>query len=96
MTDFTRETYYRDDDIHVYLEEINGEVAIHVGITNFSKTVLKRIKEKWGEVVIKMYFLGYEDLFAYTKDNRIIKMIGGAERVGQHNEYEVWRWDLRQ
>lgn len=96
MTEFERKTYYEDEDIKVYLENINDCVFIHVGIHNMSKSVLRKIKEKWGEVVLKMYALGYEELFAYTKDSRIINMIGGSEKLDQAKGYEVYKWDLRQ
>lgn len=92
---FERKTYYRDDDVHVYLENIDDQVFVHVGIDHATKETVDRIKEKWGEIVMKMYFLGYEELFAYTKDPRIVNMIGGAEKIGQHQDYEVYKWDLR-
>jgi len=92
--DFNRKTYYQDSDIKVYLEEINDHIFIHVGINRMSKSVLKRIREKWAEVVIKVYFLGYEELFAYTEDNRIIKLIGDADLIAKYKGYEVWKWDL--
>lgn len=89
-----RKTYYEDDNFRVYLEEINGEVAIHVAIFTFSKSIFKQIRSVWAEVALKMYFLGYEKLFAYTKDNRIIKMIGGAKMLKEVEDYEVWEWEL--
>lgn len=89
-----RKTYYQDENFRVYLEEIKEQVFIHVAITNFSKSILKDIKAVWAEIVLKMFFQGYEELFAYTKDNRIIKMVGGAKKIGQHQEYEVWKWEL--
>lgn len=89
-----RRTYYEEDNFKVYLEEINGQVAIHVAIYKFSKAILKDIKRVWAEVMVKMYLLGYEAAFAYTKDNRIVKLIGGAEKVGEHQNYEVWKWEL--
>lgn len=98
--DYEKRTYYRDDDIHVYLENINKQVFIHVGLTKASKASIKRMKEKWGEVVQKMFVIGYHSLFAYTKDNRVIKMIGGAEKIGSQVDpdtgdlYEVYKWDL--
>jgi len=91
---FDRRTYYQNDNFKVYLEEIDEQVFIHVAIYEFSKSILKDIKRVWAEVVVKLFFEGYENLFAYTKDNRIIKLIGGAEKIGQHDNYEVWKWDL--
>lgn len=93
---FERKTYYKDEDIHVYLEEIDEQVFLHVGIQNMSKSILKKIKEKWGEVVIRMYYAGYNEAYAYTKDNRIINLIGGADKIGEHKGYEVYRWALKQ
>lgn len=94
MVEFERKTYTENENFKVYLEEINDQVFIHVGIHNFSKAILKQIKEVWAEIMVKMFFLGYEEAFAYTKDNRIIKLIGGAKKVGQHQNYEVWKWEL--
>lgn len=94
MTNYQRKTYYNDDDFRVYLEEIDEQIFIHVAINNFSRPILRRIQEKWGEVAIKVYSLGYNELFAYSKDNRIIKMIGGAKKIGEHDKYEVWEWAL--
>jgi hypothetical protein len=94
MTNFERKTYFENEDIKVYLEHINEQVWVHVGIFNMNKAVLNKIKEQWGEVAIKTYLAGYETLYAYTKDNRIIKLIGGAELIGEHEGYEVYKWDL--
>jgi len=99
MDDFQRRTYFENNDYKVYLEEISGNVFIHVSIYHATRSVIKQIKETWGEIVLRMYFLGYEDLFCYTADNRIIKMIGGATKVAenvkfQKKDYEVWKWDL--
>lgn len=88
------EVYYEDNDIRVWTENINDQAFIHVGIFNMTKNVLGKIKEKWGELIISLYFEGYENVYTYTKDNRIIKLIGGAEYIDTAGEYEVWKWDL--
>lgn len=98
--DFHRKTYYEDDDFHVYLELIGEQLFVHVVIYKTSKEVIKRIKEKWEEVVVEAWFEGFEDLFTYTNDNRIINIIGNAEKLGDHHingkDYEVFKWELRQ
>lgn len=95
MTKFERKTYYEDDDIKIYLENIDDQVWVHVGIYNMSKPVLKKIKGHWGDIAIKTYLAGYDYLHAYTKDNRIIKLIGGADKIGEHEDYEVYAWALK-
>lgn len=93
--DFQRKTYVETNDFKVYLEEIQGQVFIHVHIYNFSKSILKEIKKYWAEIVYRMYLLGYENLYAYTKDHRIINMIGGAKQIDKTKDnYEVWKWEF--
>jgi len=99
MSKNERRTYFENDDYRIYLENLSDNVFIHVVIFRGTRAVVKEIKEKWSEIVLKMYFLGYEELFCYTNDNRIVKIIGGAVKVAenvkfQNKEYEVWRWDL--
>lgn len=91
-----RRTYQETDDYRIWLEDINDQLFIHVAIYNPSKSVIQQIKEGWAELMIDCYFDGYEDVFTYTKDSRIIKMIGGATKIGEHKGYEVWKWELRQ
>lgn len=91
-----RRTYIETDDYRIWLEDINDQMFVHVTIYNSTKNVIESIKEGWAELLIDAYFQGYEDVFTYTQDNRIIKLIGGAIKVGQHEDYEVWKWELKQ
>lgn len=91
-----RRTYKETEDYRIWLEDINDQLFVHVAIYNASPSVIKDIKEGWAELIIDCYFQGYEDIFTYTKDSRIIKMIGSAIKIGEHNEYEVWKWELKQ
>lgn len=92
--DFQRKTYFENDDFRVYLEYFSEQLFIHVAIFRATPSVFTEIKEKWAEVMIDAYFQGFEEVFAYSQDIRIIEMIGGAEKVGEHENYEVWKWVL--
>lgn len=99
MEEYERRTYFENDDYRVYLENILDNVFIHIVIFNINKPIVRDLKKMFGEIVLKMYFLGYEELFCYTTDNRIVKIIGGATKVAenvkfQNKDYEVWKWDL--
>lgn len=91
-----RRTYDSTDDYKIWMEDINDQLFIHATIYNSTKATINQIKEKWAELIIDAYFQGYEDVFTYTKDSRIVKLIGGGEKIGEHENYEVWKWDLRQ
>lgn len=94
LRSLNRRTYKETDDFRIWLEDINDQLVVHVIIYNSTPSVLKQIKESWAELMIYCYFEGYEDVFTYTKDNRIIKYIGNAKMVGQAEDYEVWKWEL--
>lgn len=96
LKQLNRRTYEETDDYKVWLEDINEQLFVHVAIYNPSKDVINSVKEAWANIMLDAWFDGYEDVFTYTKDNRIIKMIGGAQKIGQHKDYEVWKWELRQ
>ena len=96
LKQLNRRTYEETDDYKVWLEDINEQLFVHVAIYNPSKDVVQNIKEAWANIMLDAWFDGYEDVFTYTKDSRIVKMIGGAQKVGQHEDYEVWKWELRQ
>lgn len=96
LKQLNRRTYEETDDYKVWLEDINDQLFIHVAIYNPSKSVIQGIKEAWANIILDAWFDGYEDVFTYTRDSRIIRMIGGAEKIGQHEDYEVWKWELKQ
>lgn len=89
-----RRSYYKDDDFEVVLEHADGRVFVHVGIDRATKGAIKRIQQKWGEVVFKVYRAGFTELYTYTDDPRIVRMIGGAELIGKTELHEVYKWDL--
>lgn len=92
--DYEKRTYFKDDNFEVVLEHTDGRFFVHVGIFKATKTSIKKIKEKWGEIVFGLYREGYDELYTYTKDSRIVKMIGGAEFLGIADAHEVYKWDL--
>jgi len=91
---FQRRTYKETEDYKVYLEEIHGCVVVHVAIYKARPSVIREIKKQWFDVATKTYAAGYDKLYAYTKDRRIIDYIGNATLIDVSNGYEVWEWDL--
>lgn len=75
-------------------EEIEGCLFVHVEIRKFNKSTLKKIKEDWSELLIELYFQGYEEVFTYTQDMRIVDLVGGGEVVGEKGIWKIVKWDL--
>ncbi len=94
---------YRDDEeFQLWYEVINEELFVHVHIYSFNKTVLRDIKETFALLLIDAYFDGWEDVFTYTEDDRIVRLVGGgAIEVGVNDPklkslgLRMFKWVLK-
>lgn len=91
----TKRVFYADDDFILILEELNEQAFVHVHLNEFSRKIFKKLLEQWKEVLMRFYLLGYEEIFTYTKDPRIVNMVGGAQKIDEHEGYEVYKWELK-
>ncbi len=89
-----RQTVFENEDFVLSLENINSLPFVHLVCNKFDKKIFKDIKERWSELLVTLYFDGYEEVYTYTKDLRIPNMLGGGEVVGEHNGFKVVRWGL--
>ena len=91
--------YYKDENYTVTLEELNEELFIHVKFKKFSKTILLDALKVWAEIKAKCYWLGYEHIYTYTKDDRMSRLFPGAHEVTEFEDdrlgkYKVLQWEL--
>lgn len=89
-----RSRYYIDDDIEVVLERAEGNVYAHIGINRINKTIVTKIRGIWAQIVFELYEAGYPALYTYTKDKRVVRLIGDAEYLGDAEGHGVYKWDL--
>ena len=96
---YKAKVYYENEDFKISLEDLDDNVFVHVAFTNFSKSIHLAALKVWAEFKAKLYWMGYEEVFAYTKDKRMKRMFPGSELAGQYNnkgqDYEVLRWVLK-
>lgn len=89
-----RTTIFKDDNYRISVEEIDGCLFVHCELYKFSKAVLKDVKTTWAELLIHLYFMGYEEVFTYTKDMRLPNLVGGGQVIGSWDDWRVVKWDL--
>ena len=98
MHNYIKKVYYEDDDIIVTLEELDGLLLAHVAIEHSSKKVLKRILKVWEEIKRAAYWQGYENIYTYTKEGRMLKFFKDWKKYGtcqyKGETYEVVGWAL--
>lgn len=91
-------TYYEDENCKISLEDVEGNVFVHVAFHKFSRSVLDKALRVWAEIKAKCYWLGYEHVYTYTFDKRMKNFFPGSKQAGEfvyeHKDYEVLQWDL--
>lgn len=96
----SRIVYAKDEDIDLSYEVINDCLFVHVVFERFNKAILSKTRIAWERMLIDAYFDGWEQVFTYTKDPRIINLIGGATEMFDDKLNEInmrmFKWDLTQ
>lgn len=89
---------HKDEDCKITLEELDGKLFVHVGLFKFSRPVLEKLLIIWATIKAKCYYLGYEAIYTYTRDPRIVKFFPNGEELGdyeyQGQNYKVFQWVL--
>lgn len=96
----SRSVFVADDDFILKWEKINDQLFVHIEVVNASKSMWERVKDAWLRFQAQAYFEGYEAIYTYTKDERVVKMIGGAhpltdERLGAIPGWRMFKWELK-
>lgn len=95
---YNKKTYYEDDNFKVTLEELDAELFVHVQFFKFSLSILRTALKVWAEIKAKCYWLGYENIYTYTAEDRMQKFFPGSKVAGEFSwigkEFKVLQWEL--
>ena len=94
---------YRDvvverDGYTCELEEVEGELFLHLHIHNYSKEVHKELLQDWEDLQEALYLEGYDRIFGIPEKLGLVKELGWThvddiKFMGQTRGLYVW--DLR-
>ena len=95
-----REVFIADPSFTLKWEKLEGQLFVHIEVVEASASIISRIKEAWMSFMAQAYFEGYEDIFTYTRDPRIVNIVGGAielkdDRLNDAPGWRMYKWDLR-
>jgi len=94
-----RRTFFEDDDVKVSLEEINDALYVHCIFHNCTLHSVKWIKDIWQNLKERCYFAGYDAIYSYTKDLRVVKLFPDWQLVSEvvddnGEKWQVVKWEL--
>jgi len=94
----SRVIYAEDENLSLSYEVLNDCLYVHVVLHAFNKHVFERLRAAWEHMKMDAYMDGWEYIFTYTKDPRIVSLIGGAEEIVSDElpkGIKVFKWELK-
>lgn len=99
MSSYIEKVYYEDDNFIIRLEEIEGVLMVHVTFNLFSKDIYQKVLSVWDEIQSRAYWQGYENIYTYTQEPRMLHLFKDGEQIGTCNykgkEFMVLKWELK-
>ena len=99
MATQSRRTYYRDENILLDYELVDGDVLIHSLVKRFSLSVFKTAVGVFANFLNECQEAGLKRAYTVTPNPKFAKMFGGVSVNSFEfldKEYEVIEWDLKQ
>lgn len=98
MSKYIKLKFYEDDDMLITLEEMDGELMVHLAMYKCSRPIIRKALELWSEILRRAYWQGYEHIYTYTMEPRMFKFFVNGKKFGEFEKdgktYEVWGWEL--
>lgn len=92
-------TVYKDEDIKIYMEEEQGEMFVHMRMYRASRSIIEKALKVLAGIKAQMYWAGYENVYTYSADERLLNLLPLWEPVGEFQKdgktFKVVKWDLK-
>lgn len=92
----SRITIYEDEDFRVQGEVMEDLFYMHVDVSNYSKSVRKKMNSVWSDIQEEVWMNGWEHIFSYNTNIKFAKMFGWKEVAKVDGAGEVYAWALKQ
>lgn len=89
------EVIYKTSDYEVALENYQGSLFIHVEVFKNSLGTIRELKGKFEELKSLLVEVGYENLWAYSKNNKFCKLFGATDKGSLDNGLNLYNWHLK-
>lgn len=90
-----KKTWYEDENYEVTYMVCNNELYGHLQIFNLTKSVYKDIPKKVHAFLANAKKSGWEAVYSYTDDDRVIRLLDGKGRIiGEAEGHKVVQWEL--
>lgn len=87
-------TFYKDDDFDISWDLVNDNLWVHLHLNKASRPILLKALEAWAMFKAHAYFSGFDAVYSYTEEKRILKFFPNSILIGKIDDIEVVKWDL--
>ena len=89
-----RQIYHECEQYIIEWQHLNEHLFIHVQLFEFSKSILKEMKEHFEKIKEEAKAQGYPFLFSFTRDERVIRLAGPWKVSGEYEGFKIISWEL--
>ena len=75
----SRVTIYEDEDFRVQGEVMEDLFYMHVDVSNYNRSVRKKMNSVWSDIQEEVWMNGWEHIFSYNTNSKFAKMFGWEE-----------------
>ena len=91
----SRVTIYEDEDFRVQGEVMEDLFYMHVDVSNYNRSVRKKMNSVWSDIQEEVWMNGWEHIFSYNTNSKFAKMFGWERVASVLGAGEVYAWALR-
>ena len=91
----SRVILYQDSDFCVEGEVMDDLFYMHVNVSNYNKSVKKRMNSVWADIQEEVWLHGWEHIFSYNTNSKFAKLFGWGKVASVLGAGEVYAWALR-
>ena len=91
----SRVTIYEDEDFRVQGEVMEDLFYMHVDVSNYNRSVRKKMNSVWSDIQEEVWMNGWEHIFSYNTNSKFAKMFGWERIASVGGAGEVYAWALK-
>lgn len=91
----SRVILYKDSDFCVEGEVMDDLFYMHVDVSNYNKSVKKKMNSVWSDIQEEVWLHGWEHIFSYNTNSKFAKLFGWEKIASVDGAGEVYAWALR-
>jgi len=94
LTTHSKLVFYKDEDVIIEIQDLEGQFHVHCTVINSKLSVFKRCYRVLAKLMEFAKHLDYDYMVSVSPNRKFCEMYG-ATCIGEQEGHEVMIWDLK-